>query len=748
MSAEQNNENRFTFGIEGMTCASCVRIVDRSLRKMDGVKFVSINLGTEKGYVITEPHVTIDDIIATINSSGYKGLRDVPDEEKVMKDFRRSRRMMIESLAVMVPLTVFMVLHMTGMHMPWFPAVEAAAALIVLARPGRGVIKGASIAAMHLHANMDSLVLMSAFFAMLTSFLHISGINISSFGSISVMLVSLHLTGRYIESRLKYSASSEVRALLAMKPRDAFIVRDGIIMNVPVESISAGDVVTVRSGERVPLDSRITEGSCLVDESMITGEPGRVLKDAGDEITGGTVVESGSVKAEVLRTGEDTFLARMIRLVEDAQSSRLPIQAMADRVTGIFVPAIFVLAALSGIIWFMNYERFMPFLQHVSGYVPWVSYGAGAGSTSAFIFIAVLVIACPCALGLATPMALIAGSGLAARNGLLIKNGEAIQTAGKITTVFLDKTGTITEGKPAVVSHTVAADMLPVILALENSSIHPLSAAVKDYCAAHDIQPDAAVSGITEIPGAGIEGIKGGGTCFIGRPVDGTLYAAMMSRGETVMEFRENGKISGYISVADPVKQDSAEAVARLKALGVRTVMLTGDSHETAMAVAAATGIDDVISRVRPEEKLFRVQEVQKSGGHVCMVGDGINDAAALKAADLGIALGTGTDISIESADIIITAGRLVSVPAAINISRITFKKIRQNLFRASIYNLVAIPAAVMGLMHPAVAEICMMLSSISVILNSSGIKRSENSVYSPSLIAGGTHEKITGDKI
>lgn len=719
-----NNENRFTFGIEGMTCASCVRIVDRSLRKMPGVKFVSINLGTEKGYVITEPGVTIDDIIAAVNSSGYKGLAEVPDEEKVMKDFKRSRRMMIESLSVMVPLTVLMILHMSGMHMPWFPAIEAAAALFVLLRPGRGVIRGAAIAASHLHTNMDSLVLMSAFFAMITSFLHISGVNISSFGSISVMLVSLHLTGRYIESRLKYNASSEVRALLAMKTGDAFIIRDGNIISVPVESVSAGEIVAIRSGERVPLDARIVEGSCSVDESMITGEPGRVLRKEGDELTGGTVLESGSVRAEVLRTGEDTFLARMIRLVEDAQSSKVPIQAMADRITGIFVPAIFIIAALSGITWYINYERFMPFLSWASGYVPWTTTGAGAESTAAFIFIAVLVIACPCALGLATPMALIAGSGLAARNGLLIKNGEAIQTAGGITSVFLDKTGTITEGKPSVVSHTVSDEHLPLLLALENSSIHPLSSAVKEFCAGQSIQPQNSLADIKEIPGSGISGALDGIEYFIGRPLDGRDYSAMMSRGETVMEFRINGKPSGHVSVADPVKADSGEALTLLKQLGIRTVMLTGDSDETAKAVAVVTGIDEVISRVRPEEKLFRVQEIQKQGGLVCMVGDGINDAAALKAADLGIALGTGTDISIESADIIITGGRLISVPAAISISRITFKKIRQNLLRASIYNLVAIPAAIVGLMHPAVAEICMILSSISVILNSTGIRK------------------------
>ena len=631
---------------------------------------------------------------------------------------------MAESLAVMVPLSVSMVMNMTCLQITWFPAVEAAAALFVLLWPGRSILRGASIAAVHLHANMDTLVFMSAFFAMLTSFLHISGVKINSFGSISVMLVSLHLTGRYIESRLKFNASSEVRALLAMKPRHAFIMRDGNIVNAAAESIATGEIIAVRSGERVPLDARITGGSCTVDESMITGEPARVLRRAGDELTGGTVVESGSVKAEVIRTGEDTFLARMIRLVEDAQSSRVPIQAMADRVTGIFVPAIFIIALLSAFTWWLNYDGFMPFLQWLSNYIPWVQAGSGPESTAVFIFIAVLIIACPCALGLATPMALIAGSGLAVRSGLLIKNGEAIQTAGSITTVFLDKTGTITEGKPSVVSHTVAPELLPVVLTLENNSIHPLSSALKEYCAARNIQPQNGITGITETPGSGITGTAGNNEYFIGMPADSATCSSMMARGVTVMEFRINGTPAGYILAADPVKEHSAEAVMRLKALGMRPVMLTGDSEETARAVAADVGIEVFFSRVRPEEKLFRVQEVQKQGGRVCMVGDGINDAAALKAADLGIALGSGTDISIESAGIIITGDRLTAVPDSISISRITFTKIRQNLFRASVYNLVAIPAAIMGLMHPAVAEICMILSSTSVILNSTGIKK------------------------
>lgn len=720
----ENNEKRFTFGIEGMTCASCVRIVERSLKKMDGVHFVSINLGTEKGYVITDPVISFEDIKKRIDSTGYRGVENVPDAEKVEKDFRSARWRMIISLIIMVPLTAAMIFHMAGFHLHWFTAVEFAAGAVVLFWPGRFIFKGAYIAASHGHANMDTLVATGAFASWITSFLYLLGVDISSFGSLSVMLVSIHLTGRYIESRLKYSASGEIRALLAMRPKDAAIIMNGEIVKAPAESIPVGAVMVVRSGESIALDGVITEGEGFIDESMITGEPDRVFRKSGEEVTGGTILEQGSLKVEVLRAGDDTFMARMIKLVEDAQSSSVPIQAFADRVTGVFVPVIFIIAVIAGLFWGLNYEFMRGILVRLSSYIPWVNPDAGALSTGVFIFIAVLVIACPCALGLATPMALIAGSGLAAKNGLLIKNGEAIQKAGEIKVVFFDKTGTITEGRPAVTGTSLDEESLRAVLALENVSIHPIAESIKKYCLEKNISPDNNVTGIEEKAGAGISGVLNGGTISVERPRDPDIYSSLMDAGETVVEYRINDVLKGYISVSDPVKSDSAAAVSMIKNLGIVPVMLTGDSERTALAVAAKTGIERVISRVRPEQKLYAVQDEQKKGTMVCMVGDGINDAAALKAADLGIALGTGTDLSIESADIIITGGRLSSVPAAIKISKITFRKIRQNLFWAFFYNIVAIPAAFIGILHPAIAEMCMIFSSINVILNSISIKK------------------------
>jgi len=723
MNNTEDNEKRFTFGIEGMTCASCVRIVERSLKKMDGVHFVSINLGTEKGYVITDPDISFDDIKKTIDSTGYRGVQNVPDAAKVEKDFRSARLRMIISLVIIIPLTAAMILHMSGFYLPFFAAVEFAAGAVVLFWPGRFIFKGAYIAASHAHANMDTLVAAGALASWATSLLYLLGVDISSFGSLSVMLVSIHLTGRYIESRLKYSASGEIRALLAMRPKEASILINGTIVKTAAESIPVGALMVIRSGESIALDGVIIDGSGYVDESMITGEADRVYRKNGDEVTGGTILEQGSMQVEVIRAGDDTFMSRMIKLVEDAQSSSVPIQAFADRVTGVFVPVIFITASAAGLIWWFNYDFMRGILIKLSPYIPWANPDAGALSTAVFIFIALLVIACPCALGLATPMALIAGSGLAAKNGLLIKNGEAIQKAGDINVVFLDKTGTITEGKPSMSGTSLNEESLRVVLALESVSIHPIAESIKKYCLEKNISPEINVLNIEEKSGEGISGILNGESVSVQRPDDAEKYSSLMDTGETIVEYKKNGVLQGYISVSDPVKSDSASAVSLIKSLGIVPVMLTGDSERTAMAVAAKIGIERVISRVRPEQKLYAVQDEQKKGSMVCMVGDGINDAAALKAADIGIALGTGTDLSIESADIIITGGRLSSVHAAIKISKITFKKIRQNLFWAFFYNIIAIPAAFLGFMHPAIAEICMIFSSITVILNSISIK-------------------------
>ena len=718
-----NNEKRFTFGVEGMTCTACVRIVERALKKMDGVYFVSVNLGTEKGYVITDQNISFADIKKKIDSTGYKAVETVPDNEKILKDFKSAKMRTWISLAIMIPLTIAMFFHMSGFHIKWFTWIESIAGAVVIFWPGRYIFKSAYIALRHSHANMDTLVAIGAISSWITSILSITGIEINSFGSLSVMLVTIHLTGRYIESRLKYSASGEIRSLLSMRPKEASIIIDDIITKIPAESISVGSVIVVRSGENIALDGTIIDGSGFIDESMITGESDRVHRKTGDEVIGGTILAQGYIKVEVTLAGDDTFISRMIKLVEEAQSSSVPIQAFSDRITGIFVPVIFCAALFAALIWGLNYDSMKEILIFFSEYIPWVNPNAGALSTAVFIFIAMLVIACPCALGLATPMALISGSGLAAKRGLLIKNGEAIQKAEKIKVIFLDKTGTITEGKPVITETDLDEDSLSIVLALENASIHPIAESIKRYCIEKNISPQIDVADIEEKSGIGIFGTFGGNSISVERPEGVEKYSKHMDMGKTVIEFRINGETKGYISIADQIKSDSKSAVDEIKKLGIEPVMLTGDSEKTALIVADKIGIETVISRVRPEEKLFAIQDKQKDNILACMVGDGINDAAALKAADIGIALGTGTDLSIESADIIITGSSLLSVPDAIRISKVIFKKIRQNLFWAFFYNIIAIPAAFFGILHPAIAELCMILSSINVILNSISIK-------------------------
>ena len=719
---QENEEKRFTFSVEGMTCSSCVRIVERSLRKMDGVHFVSINLGTEKAYVITDKNITFEDIKKQVDSTGYKAIEKTKGKEKVEEDFLYARKRLFISLVLFFPVTFLMIFHMAGYHMPWFEAFEAFAGAIAIFGPGRSIYRGALIAAKHFHANMDTLVGLAAFAAWATALLHISSIPVTSFGSLSVMLIALHLAGRYIESRLRYRASSEIRSLLEMRPSTATILIGEKEEEIPIENVPVGALLVVRSGERIPLDGIIKQGSAYIDESMITGEPLRVHKRESEEVTGGTVLESGFIKLEVIRTGEDTFISRMIRLVEDAQSSSVPIQAFADKITGIFVPAIFSLALLSALLWFFFYENLSPYLLKVAHIIPWV-IPQGQLSHAIFIFIAVLVIACPCAMGLATPMALVAGTGLAASKGLIIKNGEAMQKAHEIKNIFVDKTGTLTKGSPEVTFTNLSDRDLAFALTLEKASIHPFALAIKKFCQEKNIKELTAQS-IKETAGEGVYGIVDGHEVFIGRPEDPQIYNQSMKRGETIIELKIDNHIAGYFAISDPIKEDAAAAISMLQGLGINVFMLTGDNTTTAMAVANSLGIKNVISNVRPEEKLMAISEMQKKGMNVAMIGDGINDAAALKSADLGIALGSGTDLSIESADIIITSNRLSAIYDAIKISRLTYDKIKGNLFWAFIYNIIAIPIALAGLLHPVIAEICMLFSSINVVLNSLKIKK------------------------
>ncbi len=716
------------FSVEGMTCASCVRIVERQLSKVEGVSYVSVNLATEKALIISEQPIESELIEETIKKSGYTYLDQVPSEDQIQSRFLKVRRQLIQALIVTIPMMILMIIHMSGVMIPGFHLLELITGLFVLIVPGRGVLKGAFIAVTHGHTNMDTLVSMGAILSWLTVPLLLFGLPILSFGALSSMLIAFHITGRYIESRLKYRASTDIRSLLTAQSPTANLITSSenqamSYEEVTTETVKKGARLFVRTGERIPLDGTILDGSGYIDTSMVTGEPTPVAIETGTQVIGGTILTSGSLIIVIDHTGEDTFLSRMIKLVEEAQSSHVPIQALADRITKVFIPIIFSIAILSSLLWFFFYPQWLPFLERASQLAPWIDLSGGALSTSLSVFIAVLVIACPCALGLATPMALVTGSGTAAKRGIIIKDGEAIQAARDISILLLDKTGTITEGRPKVIHSTIDTRYYPLITTLERHSTHPLALAILESLESkEENQPE--VQDIKEISGLGVVGIFEGELYTIGRPVTITdEMRTFMKEGATVIACRKGDEELGYFAITDQIKPDSKEAIERIIASGITPVMVTGDQQTSADSTAAAVGITKVHAALHPDDKLEIVRSYQKRGYTVAMVGDGINDAASLKAADVGIALGTGTDLSIESAGVIIVSGELCKISDTIELSKRIFTTIRENLLWASLYNLIAIPIATAALLHPGIAEIAMTISSINVIVNSMRIR-------------------------
>ena len=719
-------EKNSTFAVKGMTCASCVKIVEKNLKKINGVKYVSVNLATEKAFIIHDDTVNEDDFKNAIEASGYKMLKEVPTSDILEERFKDNFKNMKLALYITIPLMILMLFNMNGKKIPYFEWIELVFGGFVVFYNGRKILKGAKIALTHFHANMDTLVSLGAISAWITTVLSISGLNILSFGTISAMLISFQLTGKYIESKLKFKASKDIRALLEIRVKSANLMSDGEVVKIPIETLKQKDIVIVRMGEKIPADGKVIEGKGSVDESMITGEPIPVEKNINSEVIGGTILSSGVIKVRVEKIGKDTFLNQMIRLIEEAQSSKVPIQGFADRVTMYFIPVVFFMALIGALVWYFNYDDLQGFLFSMSNLIPWVNPNAGALSTAVFVFVASIVIACPCALGLATPMALVSGSGVAAKKGLIIKNGEAIQGSKDINILFLDKTGTITKGKPEVVETSIDDDVFEIVASIEKNSVHPLAQSIVNYAKKKSLMKSYDFERIEEIAGSGVIGVLNNKKYYIGKVKDENKYKFLMKKGYTVIEVSVDESTVGYISIFDPIKEDTVEAIKKIKQLGIQPIMLTGDNKITAEVIANSVGID-FISGVKPHEKVKNIREYQINGKKVGMVGDGINDAAALKSADIGIAIGTGTDLAIESADIVIVKGKLSKVVDAIEISKVTFKKIKQNLFWAFFYNIIAIPIALSGLLHPAIAEIAMTFSSINVIVNSSRINKKLN---------------------
>ena len=554
--------------------------------------------------------------------------------------------------------------------------------------------------------NMDSLIALGTVIAYLTGMFSFFNF-VQDYSGVSVMIMTIFITGKYIETKARGRATQEIKKLLELGAKKALILRNKKEIEVDVSEVKIGDIMIIKPGEKIPTDGIVVRGAGAVDESMVSGESLPIDKKVKSNVIGSTINQDGILYVRATKIGKDTFLAHVIKLIEEAQSTKVPIQRLADKITSIFVPAILILSIIT--------------------FAGWLFF-AGNVSTALGVAIAVLVIACPCALGLAVPIALTVGSGMGAKRGILIRKGEAIQTMKEVKTIVFDKTGTITKGKPEVTdiySKIKEKDLFEIAASLEKLSEHPIAKAIVEKA---NLNKYKKVDGFRVLSGRGVEGKIGKKKIIIGNQTlmrERKIFLGEFkskieefeSEGKTTMIIAGNGKILGAIGVADAVKEDSIPAIKKLNNAGYKTVMITGDNERTARAIAKQVGIKEVIANVLPEDKAKKVEELQKNG-FVAFVGDGINDAPALKQSNVGIAIGTGTDIAIEAGDIVLAKGSLQEVVQAINLSKATFRKIKQNLFWAFAYNVIAIPLAIAGILHPIIAEIAMALSSITVVTN------------------------------
>ncbi len=742
--------------IGDMSCESCARTITKALRRREGVNDARVNFATEEATVRYEPGVvSVEDLVAVVHEAGYTATAG--EEDVSVREMEKARARMVAVWAITAPIIAVMVVFMIGLDMLHIRALEAyntyaqwamvLLAVPALAGPGRKTYSSALRSLGNLSANMDVLIMLGTGAAFITGPLSLAGLPILNYAGVGAMIMAFHLTGRYVEARAKGRASQAIRKLLELEAKTARVLRDGEEVEVPVDQIEVGEVMVVRPGEKVPTDGRVVDGRSSVDESMATGESMPVTRRPGDEVIGATINQEGLLKVEATRVGKDTFLSQVIKMVQQAQGSRVPIQAFADRVTAFFVPAVITLSLLTFAAWLILPGPLGRVAAFAHGFLPWVQPGLSAVSLAVFAGVAVMVIACPCALGLATPTALMVGSGMGAQNGILIRSGEAIQTMKDVRTIVFDKTGTITRGRPQV-TDVVALEgveereLMAMAGAVETGSEHPLARAVVEQAKADGLELSE-VREFEAVSGKGVRGQVGGKAVVVGTRglmeevgVDHAPAAEAMERLEneakTSVLVAVDGRVAGVIGIADTVKEESARAIAALQAMGFEVAMITGDNERTARAIADKVGIDRVLAGVLPDRKAEEVRRLQEQVGLVAMVGDGINDAPALTQADVGIALGTGTDIAIESADITLVRGSLDAVVSAVKLSRATFRKIKQNLFWAFGYNVIAIPAAMLGLLHPLIAEAAMAFSSVSVVSNSTLLQRADISGEPP----------------
>jgi Cu+-exporting ATPase len=746
---------KISLPVSGMTCAACARRVERALSGTTGVRAANVNLATEKATVeYDSASVGLGELVGAVEGAGYGVVREeeAPVEDARAREYERLRGRFVVAAVLTALILIGSLPHMFGVMLP-IPTGWLNLGLLLLATPvqfwaGWRFYRGAWGSLRHGAADMNTLVAVGTSAAYLYSAVATLAPQLFAAGradvyfDTSALIITLILLGRLLEARARGRTGAAIKKLAGLQAKTARVVRRGEEMDVPLESVEVGDIVVVRPGEKVPVDGRVLAGESAVDEAMITGEPMPVVKRAGDEVIGATLNTTGSFRFEATKVGKDTALSQIIKMVEEAQGSKAPIQRLADRISGVFVPVVLVVATLVFFVWFV--------------------FGPEPAFTFALLnFVAVLIIACPCAMGLATPTSIMVGTGKGAESGILIKGGEALEASHKLTTVILDKTGTLTRGTPTLTDVVVSnglseRELLRLVASAERASEHPLGEAIVKGARERGLAL-AEAEGFEAVSGGGVRARVEGRNVLVGNErflreagvsEDGLQprLEELSSAGKTAVLVAVDEELAGIVAVADTVKEESREAVDRLHALGLEVAMITGDNERTARAVARELGVDRVLAEVLPQDKADEVERLQAEGKQVGMVGDGINDAPALARADVGIAIGTGADVAMEAADLTLISGDVRGVARAINLSKATVRNIKQNLFWAFAYNVALIPVAAgvlypffaggtvpealqpflgeYGFLNPVLAAAAMALSSVTVVSNALRLRR------------------------
>jgi Cu+-exporting ATPase len=723
------NTEKLELKIGGMSCAACAAKIEKRLNKIDNVDYAGVNLAAEKATInYDKDNISKDEFINIIENLGYKAeemynldaKKEKEEKKKEMKNLKISLLISVLLSAPLVLAMVFMIINIDIeiLHNRYFQLILATPVQFFI---GFRFYRNAFKALKSKSTNMDVLIVLGTssayFFSIYNAFISSDSKHELYFEASSV-IITLILLGRYFEAIAKGRTTEAIKNLMGLKANTAKVIRDNKELDIPTDEVVIGDIIIVKPGEKIPVDGMIIEGYSSIDESMLTGESIPVEKEKDDEVIGATINKFGTFKFKATKIGKDTMLSQIIKMVQEAQGSKAPIQKIADKVSGIFVPVVILISILTFIIWYLVTKNL---------------------SISIINMVSVLVIACPCALGLATPTAIMVGTGKGAESGILIKGGEYLEKAYKLDTIVLDKTGTVTKGKPEVtdilsIDNLSIEEIIKISASAEKNSEHPIGEAIYKYAIEKNIKI-VDVKDFEALSGRGIKAVINSDNVLIGKRDLMKEFSINFSsieekidkfenEGKTTMILSINKKIEAVIAVADTIKDSSKAAVEKLKKMGLNVYMLTGDNNKTALNIAKKVGIENVISNVLPDEKALEIEKLKNEGKNVGMVGDGINDALALVKANIGIAIGSGTDIAIESADITLMKEDLNSIAAAILLSRKTMNKIKQNLFWAFIYNIIGIPIAVSGLLSPIIAGGAMAFSSVSVVINSLSLKK------------------------